>query len=114
MDYKEKYLKYKNKYISFRNIIGGDVGIWKGKWDTDWVSDKFTGTYTGTFTDNTGKIIDVPKIKGTWTGSWNNEIFTGSYKNEDGTVPFKESKRIGEFNGEDNFEGLFYDDDGKK
>ena len=116
MDSKEKYLKYKNKYISFKNMIGGDLGKWEGVWDGVWTDGKFKGTYRGTFTNSNYPTIPlkVPEIVGTWEGTWKDEVFEGKYKSDDGSIVLSDSKRVGEFNGKDNFEGLSYDDKGKK
>ena len=76
MNYHEQYLKYKQKYLDKKKLIGGipyNNVKFIGKWDNNnWYKnikgeDEFTGTFIGDFIHN-GKIIEKnKKFTGTWT-----------------------------------------------
>ena len=78
MDYELKYLKYKKKYIDFKNNkYGGEhIYIENNKWDGKWKDEdkKYDGKIDGEITVD---LYNKKKIEkegdGVWDGSWNPE-----------------------------------------
>ena len=104
MDYKIKYLKYKQKYIDLKkNKYGGDhieinllkstTGMWR---DNNNIYDgKMDGNITIDFSKN--KKIEIEE--GVWNGSWNEEEshYIGKFTDKTNKIQNQEVEVIGEW-----------------
>ena len=80
MSDKEKYYKYKTKYLDLKNQLGGE--IWQGKWDKN----VWTGKYTET--DDFTKIKTLGPLKGLYIPEERNILLIKltEFKKSDGTT----------------------------
>ena len=111
MDYKSKYLKYKQKYIDLKNNkYGGEhIYIKNIKKNGNWTN--INKTYTGKID---GDIIIDSHIEkkivkdGIWNGNWNPEKnhYTGLFTDIDNNS--QQVDIIGKWQGSPNFDEVFY------
>ena len=116
MDYKEKYLKYKKKYIDLKNIKGGNFITFEADENKYKIDNNKTGLFNGElFIDG---IAGIEIIKMLYKGKWDNikqgYHYFGLFKNIKKSKIIKEYKIdcVGEFNKEGKniiFSGIYSD-----
>ena len=87
MDYKSKYLKYKQKYIDLKNINGGEhISVLSLSEKGNWNNKKFDGKINGAIRTNYGEptTIDEDIGNGVWKGEWKNDNYIGKFINRSG------------------------------
>ncbi len=82
MDYRLKYLKYKNKYINLKNIIGGKIDNYDDRNIVNLLKQEFLAYIHDNMSNNEllPKPMDVNK--GITIGTYNIHYFTDVYENE--------------------------------
>jgi serine/threonine protein kinase len=108
MDYENKYLKYKQKYLILKNLIGGGI-----KATYDIIYNNFTLTYKDPI-DQTSKIIEYEKQNFIGSGS-NGRVYLLKRKSDNELFIFKEGdedddENINEGAKSDNLKGIIDDD----
>ena len=117
MDYKLKYLKYKQKYINLKkNKHGGDnIKIINSTFTKGW--NNSNNEYDGTVEGELYKDIELTpnKIKkegdGVWTGSWVDDNWDKNVKHYKGNFTERNRKKNKDINPEVNIIGKWYNTD---
>jgi hypothetical protein len=90
MNYYEKYIKYKNKYLHYKKLIGGN-NTYKFQ-NIEWTDIEnnndgtgiinYTGSFTGNVSTNKSKIDPYPTTTGTWIGKKYDDSIIANFENK--------------------------------